>query len=102
MSVGGGGAGRSSVSLKMGPFVGGRVLYWVSALPPNPRTLKGSKEGSSSFLKKRTKKLLFVCLRQHDNRHAPKGTKVFWFFFSKKNCFLAVDADTTHPDARGA
>jgi endonuclease/exonuclease/phosphatase family metal-dependent hydrolase len=34
------------------------------------------KQGSSSFLKKRTKKLLLV-------------TKVSWFFFSKKNCFLA-------------
>jgi len=47
-------------------------------------------EGSSSFLKKRTKKLLFrfagiTRLGEWQRR----GTKVFWFFFSKKNCFLA-------------
>jgi hypothetical protein len=38
-------------------------------------------EGSSSFLKKRTKKLLLIGTRG-------PGAKVFWFFFSKKNCFL--------------
>jgi endonuclease/exonuclease/phosphatase family metal-dependent hydrolase len=39
-----------------------------------------TKKGSSSFLKKRTKKLLFPS--------PPKRIKVFWFFFSKKNYFL--------------
>jgi hypothetical protein len=43
------------------------------------RQLAQSKEESSSFLEKRTKKLLFVI------RRVPKRIKVFWFFFSKKN-----------------
>jgi hypothetical protein len=38
------------------------------------------KEGSISFLKKRNKKLL-------------SEAKVFWFFFSKKNCFLTFAID---------
>jgi hypothetical protein len=52
-----------------------------------------SKEGSSSFLKKRTKKLLFVAPRPTAATREPPfwdaRAKVFWFFFSKKNCFLA-------------
>jgi hypothetical protein len=50
---------------------------------------KAKREGSSSFLKKRTKKLLLVGFRGRHDRHALHRTKVFWFFFSKKNCFLA-------------
>jgi len=70
----------------------------------------GERKGSSSFLKKRTKKLLSVGLRvraisllvaQHSDkiarqnkglerdRHVLKRVKVFWFFFSKKNYFLS-------------
>ncbi len=30
-----------------------------------------------------------VCLSRTVLQHAPKGAKVLWFFFSKKNCFLA-------------
>jgi hypothetical protein len=37
-------------------------------------------EGSSSFLQKRTKKLL------------SEFAKVFWLFFAKKNCFLSFGA----------
>jgi hypothetical protein len=37
-------------------------------------------------LKKRSKKLLRLGTRIPD--HLAKGIKVFWFFFSKKNCFL--------------
>jgi iron complex transport system substrate-binding protein len=44
------------------------------------------KKESSSFLKKRTKKLLFLDPRVVTS-HGPL-VKVFWFFFSKKNCFL--------------
>jgi hypothetical protein len=49
-------------------------------------------EESSSFLKKRTKKLLFLWLRasrigRHDQ--LTKRIKVFCFFFSKKKYFLA-------------
>jgi hypothetical protein len=49
------------------------------------------KEGSSSFLKKRTKKLLLVARPYGITRVSgccPKQSKVFWFFFSKKNDFL--------------
>jgi hypothetical protein len=46
----------------------------------------------SSFLKKRSKRLLFLVMYQlsgHDPDVAAGGKiKVFWFFFSKKNCFL--------------
>jgi hypothetical protein len=43
------------------------------------------KEGSSSFLKKRTKKPLRIGIQAG---HAGEPTKVFWFFFLKKNDFL--------------
>jgi hypothetical protein len=43
-------------------------------------------EERGSFLKKRTKKLLKLGLRLSGS--ARTGTKVFWFFFSKKNRFL--------------
>jgi hypothetical protein len=52
-----------------------------------PAAAKG-KEGSISFLKKRNKKLLLIIRRVRNDLHASKRTKVFWFFFSKKNCFL--------------
>jgi len=42
----------------------------------------------SSFLKKRSKKLLSVWLRPF-RRGTAQDSKVFWFFFSKKNCFLS-------------
>jgi len=51
------------------------------------------KEGSSSFLKKRTKKLLSVQSAPNFAMEAlgiTQQTKVFWFFFSKKNCFLPI------------
>jgi hypothetical protein len=44
------------------------------------------KKARSSFLKKRSKKLLERCRGLSGSvRHQ---TKVFWFFFSKKNRFL--------------
>jgi hypothetical protein len=46
-------------------------------------------QGSRSFLKKRTKKLLIDLVRACRDRRVSQRTKVFWFFFSKKNCFLA-------------
>jgi len=39
-----------------------------------------------SFLKKRSKKLLFLRIG-HDRCHT-EDIKVFWFFFSKKNFLL--------------
>jgi 1-acyl-sn-glycerol-3-phosphate acyltransferase len=47
-------------------------------------------EGSSSFLKKRTKKLLRTRLGGPPQAERAQATvkKVFWFFFSKKNTFL--------------
>jgi pyruvate,orthophosphate dikinase len=46
-----------------------------------------SAQASSSFLKKRSKKLLFIWLRPF-RRVSASCPKVFWFFFSKKNSFL--------------
>src|SRR5271163_1655500 len=46
-----------------------------------------AKKGSISFLKKRNKKLLFSRYTWPILRHVLKRAKVFWFFFSKKNCF---------------
>jgi hypothetical protein len=45
---------------------------------------KFHKKASTSFLKKRSKKLLFLEVRLLQHTH-PKEVKVFWFFFSKKN-----------------
>jgi hypothetical protein len=39
-------------------------------------------------LKKRTKKLLLALVRTRVAAALTNGTKVFWCFFSKKNCFL--------------
>jgi len=49
--------------------------------------MPGKKEGRTSFLKKRSKKLLIMGTCQ--TQRARKSPKVFWFFFSKKNRFLA-------------
>jgi hypothetical protein len=50
------------------------------------------RKGSSSFLKKRTKKLLLLGfapgIRTGRAKCVTNRTKVFWFFFSKKNCFF--------------
>jgi hypothetical protein len=43
---------------------------------------------SSSFLKKRTKKLLRNLAAAYPDGPKPKGSKVFCFFFSKKTAFL--------------
>jgi hypothetical protein len=51
--------------------------------------VRSEKEGSSSFLKKEPKKLLLFGMRTELALRASQQTKVFWFFFSKKNCFLA-------------
>jgi hypothetical protein len=48
----------------------------------------GSEEESISFLKKRNKKLLFDSVRNSPAGPGNKRLKVFWFFFSKKNCFF--------------
>jgi hypothetical protein len=45
-------------------------------------------EARSSFLKKRSKKLLSIWLRPL-RKSSAKDSRVFWFFFSKKNRFLA-------------
>jgi hypothetical protein len=50
-----------------------------------------AKQGSISFLKKRNKKLLLIARRIRStlaSEMPPKQIKVFWFFFSKKNCLL--------------
>jgi hypothetical protein len=47
---------------------------------------------SSSFLQKRTKKLLSIWCSRWGNRRV-EFAKVFWFFFAKKNCFLPYAAE---------
>ena len=44
--------------------------------------------GSSSFLKKEPKNFCSVGWRGRHDRHLLMRVKVFWFFFSKKNCLL--------------
>jgi hypothetical protein len=44
---------------------------------------KARQEASTSFLKKRSKRLLFS--GQVHDRGIGRRVKVFWFFFSKKN-----------------
>jgi len=56
------------------------------------------KEGSGSFLKKRTKKLFPLEPSRLTVAHT-KWKKVFWFFFSKKNRFLPLHR---RPDGRAA
>ena len=56
------------------------------------------KKEESSFLKKRSKKLLSLCVRCRLG--ARQVSKVFWFFFSKKNIFLlllSAAAPLDHP-----
>jgi hypothetical protein len=53
----------------------------------------GASKGSSSFLKKRTKKLLPVAggtALALLNRLLDEIGKVAWSFFSKKNCFTSA------------
>ena len=50
-------------------------------------TFAQQEKGRTSFLKKRSKKLLLLRLGVCGKLRAKK-TKVFWFFFSKKNCFF--------------
>jgi hypothetical protein len=55
----------------------------------------------SSFLKKRSKRLLFLRCSQdpgHDTDLAASADiKVFWFFFSKKNAFATYEAIPLRP-----
>jgi hypothetical protein len=47
------------------------------------------KKASRSFLKKRTKKLFSPFGVAYLAQARRKQTKVFWFFFSKKNAYLS-------------
>jgi hypothetical protein len=49
---------------------------------------EGQAQKSSSFLKKRTKKLLFASVRASHSSSVNQQIKVFCFFFSKKKYFL--------------
>jgi hypothetical protein len=50
---------------------------------------KARVEDRSSFLKKRSKKLLLAGIRGRCRvGRVWQGAKVFWFFFSKKNTFF--------------
>jgi hypothetical protein len=53
----------------------------------NPWAAAAREEGRPSFLQKRSKKRFSVLSRT-------QRTKVFWFFFSKKNCFLPFVSQT--------
>jgi hypothetical protein len=46
------------------------------------------KEGRSSFLKKRSKRLLQVLSRPSQAAPTPEFAKVYWFFSTEKNAFL--------------
>jgi len=55
-----------------------------------------SKESGRFFEKKLRKKLLNVFTRAVETSPGRKQTKVFWFFFSKKNCFLPIFSARTY------
>jgi hypothetical protein len=55
---------------------------------PGILMMAGKGKGSSSFLKRRTKKLLLCSVRTVVPAALTNELKFFWFFFSKKNCFL--------------
>jgi len=55
---------------------------------PQRAYVEGRKKGLL-FVNKKKKKTLIYWRRWHHHCHNPHLTKVFWFFFSKKNCFLA-------------
>jgi hypothetical protein len=62
--------------------------------------LQSFKKGRSSFLKKKKQKT-FDFLAPSVGQLGTKVTKVFWFFFSKKNCFLAWALPTPALPTRG-
>jgi hypothetical protein len=57
----------------------------------------GRKKASTSFLKKRSKKLFHAVASPLGN--ARQRTKVFWFFFSKKNILPALACPAATPNA---
>jgi hypothetical protein len=59
----------------------------------------GGRKASTSFLKKRSKKLFHAVASSL--RNARQRTKVFWFFFSKKNILptLACPAAPSNTDS---
>ena len=52
--------------------------------------VRGVEEGRSSFLKKRSKRLLPIQVLVPPERAATAQKKVFWFFSSEKNIFLGL------------
>jgi hypothetical protein len=48
-----------------------------------------AKQGSTAFFEKKAAKKLLLNRPQAVKPPGPKLTKVFWFFFSKKNALLA-------------
>jgi hypothetical protein len=57
----------------------------------------GRRKASTSFLKKRSKKLLNAVASLLGS--ARQRTKVFWFFFSKKNILPALALPAAAPNA---
>jgi hypothetical protein len=55
-------------------------------------TVSRATEGSISFLKKRNKKPLLPAIRIEFAARVNQRAKVFWFFFSKKNCFFTFSS----------
>jgi hypothetical protein len=63
---------------------------FCSFIPTRIETDAPAKQGSISFLKKRNKKLLLRRLTRRIRLVRTAASKSFWFFFSKKNCFLGA------------
>jgi hypothetical protein len=47
---------------------------------------------SKNFFFEKKKQKTFMNVAEPLRTGAAQGPKVFWFFFSKKNCFLLLDA----------
>jgi hypothetical protein len=55
-------------------------------MSPDARNATGARK--QFFFEKKNQKT-FICLdSKRSHQSEAKGAKVFWFFFSKKNCFL--------------
>src|SRR5580698_4510228 len=83
-----------SIKWGLGPSCAAR--QGVTA-PAGPGQSPGLPEKSSSFLKKRTKKLLLIRVRATVSAAYTKRTKVFCFFFQKRNTSFHRHMSVTTP-----
>jgi hypothetical protein len=60
----------------------------MASLSRRPHSESGLTGRKDFFFEKKKQKTFALLGRAHLEKPKPKHPKVFWFFFSKKNCFL--------------